>query len=317
MSSLVEIHGLLALALVVVVPLGLSMFRWSDPQAERLRAMAARAAPYAGAAGVVALFMSDRLAEDFGALLASAWLAVSVVIGISAVAELIRTRPSVLEPYLPIAACAYLVVGAVWFVLFQAGLRPMDLPIELVELTSIHFHYAGFAAPIMAAQAARWLRALPGKWHSLAAFAGLGTILAMVMIAVGIGGSPLVEVEGSIIMAVSLVALAAGTTLIAFRLPVAPRILLLISSASVWVAMVLAVQYAFGQYTVSGALSVRDMARTHGVLNLLFTGCGLLGWKLAARKIRLVERPAEPKEAASTEVDPQPLSESPGPAEGS
>lgn len=312
MGSMVEIDGLLALALVLVVPLGLSMVRWADPQAERLRGLAARAAPFAGAAGALTLLAPGRFGGDLGAFLAAAWLAVCVVTGISAAAELMRTRPSHLESLLPIAACAYLVVGGVWLVLYQANLRPMDLPVELVVLTSVHFHYAGFAAPILAAQAARWLRALPGKWHGLAAFAGLGVVVSMAMIAVGIGGSPLLELEGSILMAVSLVAVAAGTTLIAFRLPAAPRILLLASSAAVWVAMVLAVQYAFGQYTVSGGLSVRDMARTHGVLNVVFTVGGLLGWRLAAQKTRLVERPAEFEAAPSPPVEPQPLSDNPG-----
>ncbi len=304
MSSIFEMDGLLAMALVLVVPLGLSMFRWSDPQAERLRALAAKAAPYAGLAAALSLFLGDgQGADNVNAFLSSAWLAVCVAIGISAAAEVLRTRPSVVEAYLPIAACAYLVAGAVWLVLFQADVRPMDLPIERVELTTVHFYYAGFAAPVLAAQAARWLRALPGKWDRLAAFSGLGVLLAMAMVVAGISGSPLMEVEGSIIMALSLVAIAAGTTLISFRLPVAPRVLLLISSASVWVAMVLAVQYAFGQYTVSGEVSVRDMARTHGVLTLVFAACGLLGWKLAAKKTTLARRAVEPEKPAGEETD--------------
>lgn len=301
MTSDVEIHVLLALAFVIVVPLGLTMVRWSDPQAERLRGLAAKAAPFAGAAAAVSMFTGSG--STLTAVLAAAWLAVSVVVGISAVAEFLRTRPSAIEPYLPFAACVYLVAGAVSFVLFRFGVRPLDLPIELVEVTSVHLHYAGFAGPILAFHAARWLRALPGKWHRLAALSGLGLVMSMVMIIVGIAGSPLMEVEGSILMAVCLVAIAAGTTLIAFRLPASARILLLLSSASVWVAMVLAVQYAFGQYTVTGTVSVRDMARTHGVLTLVFTVGGLLGWKLAASKTRLVERSAEPEAAAADQTE--------------
>ncbi|HVL50617.1 MAG TPA: YndJ family transporter [Actinomycetota bacterium] len=301
MTSIFEIDLLLALALVVVVPLGLSMIRWEDPQAERLRAMASKAAPYAGAASAVSLFTGDNTAAQLNALLASAWLAVSVVVGISALAEMVRTRPSALESYLPIAACIHLVIGAVWFVLFQSGVRPMDLPIELVEVTAVDFHYAGFAAPVLAAQAALWLRALPGKWNRLAAFAGLAVAVAVVMTAIGTGISPLIEFEGTLLMAVSLVAIAAGTTLIAFRLPVSARVPLLISSACVWVAMVLAVQYSFGRFTDTGAISVRDMARTHGALVFVFAVCGMLGWKQAAKKAKLVTPVTDPERAPEPE----------------
>lgn len=295
-NGIPEIDYLLAVGLLLVTPLGLSMVRWSDPQAERLRVMAAKAAPFAGASAALPLVV-DGL-SDFGALLSAPWLALSVVVAVSALAELARTRPSSVEPYLPIAACAYLLVGAVWLLFHHSGVRPRSVAAELVELTAVHFTYAGFAAPILAFHASRWLRALPGRWDRLAAFAGVGVVLAMILVAAGISGSPLMEVEGSILMALSLVAIAAGTTLIAFRLPVPARILLLVSSAAVWVAMALAVQYAFGQYTVSGSVSVRDMAQTHGVLNLVFAVAGLLGWKQAASKNVLREQQAGQAPAA-------------------
>jgi hypothetical protein len=200
-------------------------------------------------------------------------------------------------------------------VLFRANVRPRDLPIEIVELTAIHFHYAGFAGPILAYQAARWLRALPGRWDRLAAYAGLGVVLSMLLIAGGIAGSPLIEMEGSVIMALSLIAIAAGTTLIAWRLPLPARVLLMISSACVWIAMVLAIQYAVGHYLVTSSLSVRDMARTHGVLTAVFAVFGLGGWKLAGTKVRLGRRPepaladpappeAAPAEGGSSEPAP-------------
>jgi hypothetical protein len=221
------------------------------------------------------------------------------MVAISAVAQIARVRPGRPEGYLPIASCLYLVISAVWLVMFQADVRPMDLPEEIIELTAVHFLFAGFAAPIMAAQAARWLRALPGRWDRLAAYAGMVVVLAMVLVAAGITGSALLEMEGSVLMAFALIAIAAGTTLIAWRLPVLPRALLIISSAAVWISMVLAVQYAIGQYLVIGGLSVRDMARTHGVLNVVFTVFGLAGWKLAGKKVVLKERPSAAADAAA------------------
>ena len=83
--------------------------------------------------------------------------------------------------------------------------------------------------------------------------------------------------------------------------------------------MVLAVQYAFGQYTVTGTISVRDMARTHGVLNLVFTVFGLLGWKLAGKRSTLGRRggsePYEPDEQPRVEPAAEPAEHRPAPAE--
>ena len=299
-----EIDLLLVLGMLLVVPMGLSMITWTDPQAERLRSLAYRVIPFAAVLGALSIVPREAAyQQSIGGVLSGLWLAVCLMVGISAVAELLRNRPARSEGYLPIAACLFLVVGAAWLVIFRAGVRPMDLPEEIVQLTAVHFHFAGFAGPILAAQASRWLRALPGRWDRLAVFAGGGVVLSMILIAVGISGSPLLEVEGAVLMALSLIALAAGTTLIAWRLPLAARVLLIISSAAVWISMVLAVQYAVGQYLVVGGLSVRDMARTHGVLNLVFTVFGLAGWKIAGKKVTLRERttaeaPPEAAEAA-------------------
>lgn len=305
-----EIDLLLVLGMVLVVPLGLSMITWTDPQAERLRSLAYKAVPFVAVLGALSVVPRNAGYQDsIGGVLSGLWLAVCLMVGLSAVAEFFRNRPPRIEGYLPIAACLFLVVGAFWLVLFRAGVRPMDLPIEIVELTAVHFHFAGFAGPILAAQAARWLRALPGRWDRLAVYAGGGVVLAMVLVAAGISGSPLLEVEGAVLMALSLLALAAGTTLIAWRLPLAARVLLILSSAAVWISMVLAVQYAVGQYLVVGGLSVRDMARTHGVLNVVFTVFGLAGWKVAGKKVVLRER-----QAAAADAPPPPQANEPAPA---
>jgi hypothetical protein len=93
----------------------------------------------------------------------------------------------------------------------------------------------------------------------------------------------------------------------------AARVLLIVSSAAVWISMVLAVQYAVGQYLVVGGLSVRDMARTHGVLNVVFTVFGLAGWKVAGKKVTLRERPVAAAEAPPQAAEPDPAAEAPVP----
>lgn len=303
-----EIDVLLAVGLLLVVPMGLSMMAWADPQAEKLRRLAAKAVPFAAVAGALAVLPRDAAyQQEFGGVLAGLWLAVCVLIAMSALAEFFKARPSRPEGYLPIASCLFLAVGAVWLVVFRAGIRPQDLPEEIVELTAVHFHYAGFGGPILAFHAARWLRVLPGRWDNLAAYAGVGVVLAMVLVAAGTFGSPLLELEGSVLVALSLIAIAAGTTLVAWRLPLGPRVLLLASSACVWISMVLAIQYAVGQFLVVGGLSVQDMARTHGVLNVFFVVFGLAGWKLAGKRVEL--RQPAPSEPAPEEAVGDPVAD--------
>jgi hypothetical protein len=53
-------------------------------------------------------------------------------------------------------------------------------------------------------------------------------------------------------------------------------------SVAIWVPMVLAVAWASGQHWDVPALSIPDMARTHGLVNALaFVLCGLVGGQIA------------------------------------
>ena len=81
------------------------------------------------------------------------------------------------------------------------------------------------------------------------------------------------------------------------------RILLVISSLSPLVPMLLAVQWALAQHVDVPALSVRDMANTHGVLNGVgFVIAGLAGWLLAG----VVSPETEPVLAPDGRAGPTP-----------
>ena len=59
------------------------------------------------------------------------------------------------EAMLLLAGLVYLAVGGVWTVIARAGLRPLGFPDLIVLLTAVHFHYAGFALPVLAGLVAR------------------------------------------------------------------------------------------------------------------------------------------------------------------
>ena len=51
-----------------------------------------------------------------------------------------------------LASPVYLTVGATWLVASRLGLEPVGIGEPIVELTAVHFHYAGFAAALLAAR---------------------------------------------------------------------------------------------------------------------------------------------------------------------
>jgi hypothetical protein len=178
-----------------------------------------------------------------------------------------------------VAAAAYLVVGACWLFADRSGIEPVGVGPPLVQLTAIHFHYAGFASSILVGCA--W-RALPGR--SAAVVALVLTVGSPPLIAVGFTFFGLLQIVGAVLLTVGLWLLAWVTVRhIAGAAPAVGRALLVISSFAVLVPMVLAIQWAVGVNYGTPALSIPDMARTHGVINAVgFALLAVIGWRLLA-----------------------------------
>lgn len=185
-------------------------------------------------------------------------------------------------------ALAYLSVGGAWLACSRFGWRPLGLSTDIVRLTGVHFHYAGFALPLLGALA---LRDAGGRSPAARALLVLGCLASVVgppIVALGFTyEAAMPQAGGAVVMTVAAWAVAAGTLWSvgpAWRRrgwPAAGGALLGVSAVSPIVAMVLAVQWAIGQHWAVPALSVDAMAATHGLLNGLgFVGAGLVGWSL-------------------------------------
>jgi len=250
--------------------------------AESLRRGAASLMTITAPIAVVSLAMHPG---GVAAALTLPWLASCVLVSLSGLLELVAVRPFALEGILRSVATGYLTFGAGWFFLSRLGVRPLDFPDAVVELTGVHFHFAGFAAVLVACTAAaRGHGRAPGRF----AIAGaVGAVAAMPIIALGITYSTKLAAMGASLIGVSLVSVAiAQITMIARdELRPAAKALLGLSSLSVVAAMVLAVQYTMGQAFDTPALTIDQMARTHGILNGAgFMLLGLLGWHLERRR---------------------------------
>lgn len=178
----------------------------------------------------------------------------------------------------PGLAGLYAVVAAGALVQSRLGVCLFGIREPIVELTAVHYVYAGCAALVLAGA--------PSGGGRSARAAVLCTALAPPIVAFGfVTRSAVPQVGGAALMTFG-VWLTAGLelreVLTAPALsPTAVKALLGVSGLAVWVPMVLAVAWAAGQHWDVPYLSISDMARLHGLPNALaFTVAGLTARRL-------------------------------------
>jgi hypothetical protein len=219
------------------------------------------------------------------ALLAGPWLLVTGLVALFGLWRLLpRGLGSAAEVCLD-AGLLYLPIGGAWLVLARLGARPLDFPDVIVLLTAVHFHYAGFIAPLLTAMAGRALPANGGWARQAYRAVAAGIIVGSPLLAVGFTLSPMLRLVAALILAASVFGLAAltlGVVIPAIQ-PGATRWLLGVSATAVMLPMLLVGFYAVGEFTGDPIVTIPQMAQIHGWLNAVgFALCGLLGWTLAA-----------------------------------
>jgi len=272
---------LLLLAVVVVVPLGLRLVPLTGLHATRVLHVARLAHPVGAATAIIAFLLPT---SSPAGIVAAGWLIVCGIAGLAGLTELVETRSVHPSHLVPAAALGFLTVGAAWLVASRAGIRlGFDPPI--VELTAVHFHYAGFAATLMSALALLALHDASQQRRWVAAGAGVLVVVGTPLTATGIAtGISVLVVLGPILLATGVLTTAALTAFVIAPLVPAgsARWLLRISAVGVVVPMLLGVDYAVARVTGAPALDLRTMALIHGDLNaLVFALLGFLGWTRA------------------------------------
>jgi len=271
---------LLLLAPLVIVPLGLRLLPFTGDRSLQLVTLARRVQPFGAAAAVVSFLVAPGWTSGAIAL---GWLITCAIASLAGLVELIERRSLRPVHLVPAAAVAYLSVGAGWLVLSRAGLQPEGFSRDIVELTGVHFHYAGFAATLMAALTMGAVRDR-GRLATLASGAAMLIVIGVPITAAGIAtGSGLLTVLGPVFLGTGVLGVAGITGLAVAptvqRIPA--RWLLWVSAAGVVVPMLLGVDYAISRVFPVPALDLRAMALIHGDLNaLVFSLAGLLGWTL-------------------------------------
>ena len=283
--------AVLAAGPLILVPLGLRLVRHVEANDRTWSGIG-----WVSIVAVAALLFVGSLACERGpvaAALTAAWLAVTMLMalrGAGGIWRLLRERPGDWPARLGTSvAQLYIVVGAIGALAWRGQWRPGGFSHDIILLTGIHFHYAGFVLPLVAGLVA-------GRSTSRVAKAALwGVVIGIPLVGVGITFSPLVELVAALVLSASCLVVAIEMARLALQSNrPAVAMLLGIASMSLAIAMLLAALYAVGHYIGASYLTLPIMVATHGLTNAIgFSLCALVGWNLALRGAREPERRRE------------------------
>ncbi len=264
-----------AFAILICVPLALRAVGPGDSTGRLLVA----GYPIGAAAGLLAIALPSGV---LSAAVALVWLAFTFLAALHGLTRAFGAGRRIEE--LSIAAgFMYLAVGGGWLVLWRSGIAVMDFGEHVPLLTAIHFHYAGFASPILVGFVGRELRTADTRlWPVFVGGASL-VIVGPALVALGIAGVRTIEAPAAAILAIgtATVALLALAAVLRRVRGTPARWLLAVSSAAAVVAMTLAFLYAVGNPLGLSAIGLEDMVRWHGSFNALgYVFCGLLAWNV-------------------------------------
>jgi YndJ-like protein len=277
------IERILLLGIFVIVPLGLSLIGATDERSHRLLRFVAVLDPFAAVAAFVSLLLQPRLSIS---ILVVPWLVVTMAIASIGFLRMLQMNLRGAAEISVSASLIYLPIGSVWLFAYASGIQPIGFGETIVLLTAVHFHFAGFAAPLLVGLTAR---RLDRSWNLALAVAVVGVIAGTPLVAAGITASPLIALLGAAVMTIGLLALSILT--IKDVIPGIPssiaRLLLLISSLAVLPAMALACTYAYSIVFKKLIIDIPQMAMTHGLANSFgFALCGLTAWVIVDASAR-------------------------------
>ncbi|MEU6014241.1 YndJ family protein [Streptomyces sp. NPDC047515] len=271
MSLLVDL--IVMLGMLVVVPAGLRLAE--APELDRMRHLW----PLFAVPGAVALWLPRGAAAT---TLAACYALGAVLLALHAPVRLLHSRAdpdaSAVAPA-EIALLTALVtpsIAATALVAERSGHTLFGFGLGILALTVPHFHFAGFAAALVAGLVCRVADSNAGRFAALSV--PLGTLLVLIGYFIG----DWAELAGAVVLTAGMwaVALLTWRTIRGRQRDRITRLLLAGSSAVLAVTMVLALSWALGEATGLPHPALTWMAATHGLGNALgFALCSMLAWQ--------------------------------------
>jgi Ca2+/Na+ antiporter len=273
-----EVVAIFLVAPLVVVPLGFRLLEvaaagYAPPAVTRVGMVAAGAL----------LALSFLFPTGFAALYAIPWLVLTGISALVAGVRLLRS-PELMRPgpaHAIVAALAFLATGAAFAFADRLGVQPFGFPADVITLTMVHFHFAGFALPLAGALA---FACRPHRWLEVATGA---VIVGIPTTALGFFGFAAANWVGALLTATGGFGIGLATIAVARTLATRPAaVLAVVGGASLLVSMPLAIAYATQALIGTAWLSVGTMAAIHGTLNAFgFALAAIVAWTLDRRAI--------------------------------
>lgn len=238
-----------------------------------------------------ALLLVPAFVLEPGALafvLALPWAVVLAIMAVDGVLRIRRHGFSPLGLLCRDVGLVYASVGGAWLLTERAGWQPLQFSPEIVLLTAVHFHFAGFILPVVAGLV---LNRRPKSALTKGA-AGL-VLLGVPLVAVGITSQQMAG-PGWIELLAAWVLVLGGWGVAGLHLVLAvqeravckgARVLWVVAGLSLAAGMLLAGLYASrGYFAPLPWLDIPWMRALHGSLNAIgFALAALLGWCRAGR----------------------------------
>ncbi|HWU07952.1 MAG TPA: YndJ family protein [Streptomyces sp.] len=261
MSVLVGL--IVMLGMLVIVPLGLGLV--GDPALDRIR----RLWPLFAVPGAVSLW----LPRGGGATaLALCYALGALLLATHAPRRLARTRSACPAEAALLTALVAPSVAALALVAERAGHELFGFGLGILALTVPHFHFAGFAAALVAGLVCRAGDSAAGR------FAALSVPLGTLLVLIGYFAGDWTEFAGAVVLTAGMwsIALLTWRTTPAAGRDRLTRGLLTVSAGVLAVTMVLALSWALGEATGLPHPTLAWMTATHGLGNALgFALCAL------------------------------------------
>lgn len=269
---------------LVIVPLGLELTKRAEPGLARPfpeRIASSIQLPCAGAACVSFLMPRGQVSASLAAM----WLLLCALLALGSALRIYRGGLRHLGSAFPVVAFLYLPVGGAWLVASRLGFTPMNFQEPVVLLTAVHFHYAGFAAALLARSVYALLIRSMRHSSAFVKSIAIGVLIGPGLLAGGFVIGPRTKLFAALVVTLSEIGLAFCFALAIWKIgDLKAKFLIGLAAASVVFSMVLAGLWAIGEYPLQPFVHLAEMARLHGTANAFgFTLCGLLGFVHAAK----------------------------------
>jgi hypothetical protein len=270
--SLVELF--LCLAVLVLVPLGLGVARTPRRAGgtARLYSIAVLGQLPAALAAVVGFVYQPGTIQRVALLVP--WATLTITVGLFGAWRLLSHGLDPLAELSIDAALLYIPIAGTFLLLHALEITFHFRP-EIVLLTGIHFHYAGFVLPLVVGRAGR-ITAASGRFGDdlfgrIATASTLGLIAGITLVAIAITVASVLELPSVIVFTAAVLG-AVGTIFreVVASVPRVPAALLTVASLSIVVTLGLALTYAYSVFPGTPQLiGLSEMIHWHGTINAL------------------------------------------------